>query len=174
VKQVKIYVRAYNAAELTAKREEVEKMLEASRLFQENEAFFRERYKRKVKDPSGILYPAPSQNGGYELRVDTLKQAYWKKRQEVFLEPDMRYWVHMVCSIFGDCNFKVLSKPQLVDFMEQHEGKILTKEQQKELKKISGQKTIADIPRPGCYRIVSDKEHCCISTKRRRRPQSRS
>lgn len=145
VKQVKIYVRAYNAAELNAKREEVEQMLEVSKLFQEDEASFREKYKRKVKDPSGILYPAPSQNGGYELRVDTLKQAYWKKRQEVFLEPDMRYWVHMVCSIFGDCAFKVLSKPQLVDFMEQHEGQMLTKEQQRELKKISGQKTIEGI-----------------------------
>ena len=145
VKRVKIYVRAYNAAELTNKHDKAEQMQAASKLFQENEEAFRKKYKRRVDDPSGILYTAPAQYGGYELRVNPLKEAYWKKRQEVFCLPTMDYWIYMVCSIFGDCGFKVLSKPQLVEFMEQHEGKILTKEQKKELKKISGQKTIEGI-----------------------------
>ncbi len=145
VKRVKIYVRAYNAAELTDKHDKAEQMLAASKLFQEDEKAFREKYKRKIDDPSDILYTAPAQYGGYELRVNPLKEAYWKKRQAVFCVQEMRYWIHMVCSIFGDCAFKVLSKPQLVDFMEQYEGQILTKEQKKELKRISGQKTIEGI-----------------------------
>lgn len=145
VKQVKIYVRAYNAAELTDKHDKAEQMLEASRLFQENEAFFRERYKRKVKDSSGILYTAPAENGGYELRVNPLKEAYWKKRQEVFCLPTMDYWIYMVCSIFGDCVFKVLSKPQVVEFMAQHVGQALTAKQKKELQGLSGKTKIEEV-----------------------------
>jgi len=145
VKHVKVYVRAYSVAEFVLKNQEAEHMLEASRLFQEDEEAFRKKYKRRVNDPSDILYTAPSQNGGYELRVNTLKEAYWKKRQAVFGVQDERYWVHMVCGIFGDCAFKVLSKPQLVEFMEQHEGQALTAEQKKELQNISGKTKMKDV-----------------------------
>ncbi len=145
VKQVKIYVRAYNAAELTDKYEEVKKMLEASKLFQEDEKAFREKYKRKIDDPSDILYTAPAVNGGYELRVNPLKEAYWKKRQKVFCRQEMRYWIYMVCSIFGDCTFEVLSNPQLEEFMEQHVGQALTAKQKKELQDISGETKLEDV-----------------------------
>lgn len=147
VKRVKIYVRAYNAAELKAKHDEAEQMLATSKLFQGNEELFREKYKRRIKDPSDILYTAPAQNGGYELRVNPLKEAYWKKRQEVFCLQTMDYWIHMVCSIFGDCGFKVLSKPQVAEFMAHHEGQVLTAEKKKELQNISGKTKMEDVNR---------------------------
>ena len=145
VKRVKIYVRAYNAAELTAKHDEAEQMLAASKLFQNDEKIFREKYKRRADDPSDILYTVPSQNGGYELRVNPLKEAYWKKRQAVFCVQEMRYWIHMVCSIFGDCTFEVLSNPQLEEFMEQHVGQALTAKQKKELQDISGETKLEEV-----------------------------
>ncbi len=169
--QVKIYVKAFNGAELTIKCNEAEVMLKQSRLYEEDKTAFWAKNYRKVKDPSGIVYTAQGEHEALVLRIDKLKQAYWKARKEVFGVPEMRYWVHMVCSVFGGCAFKVLSKPQLVDFIKRHEGRTLNKEQNKELKKVSGQKTIAGINQ-ACeqegleQRVVVERENCYVNGKR--------
>lgn len=169
--QVKIYVKAFNAAELADKYKKANTMLSQSQLYEEDRTAFWAKYYRKVQDPSGILYPAKGEGETSELRIDKLKQAYWKARKAIFCVPEMRYWVHMVCSVFGGCRFTVLSKPQLVEFMKQHEGRTLSKEQIRELKKCAGCKTIEEInnacAKEGLkQRIVIERENVYVNGKR--------
>ena len=101
---------------------------------------------RYIDDESGILYTAYNKKIEHcEIRINPLRRAYWKKRAQIFIEQEMRYWVYQVCCVFGGCGFQILSKPELRWFMAKHENQFLTKAEQKELKDISGKRTIKKI-----------------------------